>query len=351
MCRWAARYDSMASEARYRDLVESLSHIVFEMDSRGRFTFANNKAVTLFGYTRDNPPSDLDLSGVIERGDLRRARRDFRGLLAGRRTNSAEYRVRDRNGSTFSVVVFPTCVFRRGRCVGVRGIAIDLTYEKRVRNTVRSALVRTAKAREEERRRIARDLHDDTVQALASLSMQIDATARGDETLSPTAIERLQWLKARTDGILEGLRRICRRLRPDALEQLGLMPALEWLTTEIRNEMGINAHIRIEGAQRRLSPETDLALFRIAQEALGNIRRHSRATEAVLEIRFRRNVVTMKVSDNGEGFQVPGMLMELTDEGRLGLVIMQERACLLGGTFNVRSAPGSGTTVTVGIQA
>lgn len=347
----SAKYESVAHEGRYRDLVESLPHTMFEMDTRGRFTFANNNALVLFGYTRDNLPSNLDLSHVIERSDLSRARRDFRGLLAGRKTTSAEYKARKKNGSTLPIIVFPSAVFRGERCVGVRGIAIDLTHQIRLRNAARSIILQTAMAQEKERRRITRDLHDDTAQELAALSLQIDATTRGEEKLSPATIERLHSLKTKTDSILEGIGRICKELRSYALEQFGFVPALELLTAELKDETGINAHIRITGTERRLSYEADLVLFRIAQEALANIRRHSQATKAVLAIRFKKDVVRITVSDNGKGFQVPEILMDLPDLGKLGLINMQERANLLGGTFKVRSELGIGATVVVEIQA
>jgi PAS domain S-box-containing protein len=343
--------ESAAYEGRYRNLVESLPHTMFETDSRGRFTFANNNALTLLGYNRDDVPGDLDLSHVIEHNDLNRARRDFRRLLAGHNMTSAEYKAQKKNGAIFPIIVFPSAIFRRNRRVGVRGIAIDLTHQYRLRNASKVVVSQIARAQEKERKRIARDLHDDTAQELATLSLQIDATIKGEETLSPATIERLRWLKTKTDTILEGISHICTELRSYSLEQYGFVPAIESLAAEMINETGINIRIHVTGTERRLSSEAELVLFRIAKETLTNIRKHAQATKVVLAIRFKNDAVRMTVSDNGKGFQVPELLIDFPDLDKLGLISMQERAHLFDGTFRIKSGLGNGTTVMVEIQA
>ena len=109
----------------------------------------------------------------------------------------------------------------------------------------------------------------------------------------------------------------------------------------------VNSQFRVLGSTCRLSPETELVLFRIAQEALCNVWKHSGATESLTEIDFASNTVKLSVTDNGYGFKVPKELYEFVGKAKLGLVGMQERAVLIGGSFFVKSQPGKGTTVTV----
>jgi len=344
---WTVTNENMVSEARYKDLLESLPHIVFELDLKGRFTFANSNAFKIFGYSENDLLNTLDVSDIIAGTDLDRARKDFRMLLAGRKIISTEYIANRKDGSTFPLIVFPEVVKRRGSSLGIRGIAIDLTDQKRLQNAARSIILQTAQIQEEERKRIARDLHDDIGQSLAALSLQIDAMTRGKFTLSQDITERLRWFKARTDSILEKLRRFCWRLRPEALEQLGFIPALELLVVEINSETEITTRVRIMGSEYRLAPEAELVLFRIAQEALSNVRVHSKATDAILAIRYKEDVVRMTIRDNGIGFTVPDMISDLPITDDLGLLNMHERARMLGGVFRVKSEPGRGTTVTV----
>lgn len=344
-------YEDMTVEARYRDLAESLPHIVFEIDRRGRITFANRDALRSLGYARNDLPKNLDVWQFIDSDDLGRARRDLRVVLAGHSTGAVEYTARRRDGSKFSILVFPKGFARRGRTVGVRGIAIDLTDQRGLLDIVRSSVAERTKAQEEERKRIARELHDGTAQSLAALSLQIDSIARGDEHLSQECMERLEQLRARTDSILEDVRRFCRELRPEALEQLGFVSALELAAAELNRESGICVRVGVRGSERRLAPDTELALFRIAQEALSNTRKHSQAKEVVIAVRFGRETVRLTVSDNGNGFHVPDLLAGFTDLGKLGLASMRERAHLHDGSFTVKSGIGHGTTVAVQMRA
>jgi len=341
----------MAGESRYRYLAQSLPQIVFETDLSGRITFANCDALRSFGYTKDDVPANLDIFQLMHGGDRVRARRQFRAAVAGHRIRPVEYAVQRSDGAAFSILVFARAVLRKGRCVGITGIAINLTDETHLLSTSRSFMAGVTRAQEEERKRIARELHDGTGQSLAALSLQIDATGRGAQQLSREMIERLQHLRARTDSILEGIRRFCLKLRPEVLEQLGFLPALELLAEELKNEAGINTLVEASGLERQLPADTELALFRITQEALSNTRKHSGATAATVRVRFGRGTVRLTVSDNGNGFQVPHPLTEFTDLGKLGLRSMQERAHQLNGTLALKSDRGLGTTVVVHVRA
>ena len=224
---------------------------------------------------------------------------------------------------------------------------VDLTERKRLKANMEFYLSEITKAQEEERRRIAREIHDESIQSLATLALGIDAIARGKEKLSKDVIRRLKGLRAETNSILDALRHFSHELRPGVIDHVGLVPALEILTEELNKENRVKASLEVAGSERRLTPETELALFRIAQEALHNVKKHSRATEAKIRLKFIRSKVKLTVSDDGRGFELPDMLSDFAAEGKLGLIGMQERTRLLGGKLLVKSWAGRGTTVVV----
>jgi signal transduction histidine kinase len=146
---------------------------------------------------------------------------------------------------------------------------------------------------------------------------------------------------------LQEVRRFSRDLRPSVLDDLGLLPALEWVTEDLKNTYWVDVDLKVLGVERRLLPETELLLFRIVQEALRNIAKHAKATRAEVEIKFDESKISVTISDNGKGFEPPENLGALTPTGKLGLAGMQERVQLLGGTLNLESRPGKGTEISV----
>lgn len=199
-------------------------------------------------------------------------------------------------------------------------------------------------AQEEERRRIARELHDETAQSLSSLLINLDLLEsqlpRKDTSLR-AGFERVRELARRT---LDETRALSHDLRPTILDDVGLVAALEWFAAEHRQTFGNHVTVRAQQT-RRLPPEIEVALFRIAQEALTNIGKHAHADSIDLSLSFPDSSARLIVEDDGCGFD-PSKVDRPSREGRLGLYGMHERAALLGGTLVVQSAPGEGTRVT-----
>lgn len=220
--------------------------------------------------------------------------------------------------------------------------AENIEKEKQIQENLRVYMRKVGQAQEDERKRIARELHDDTIQALVVISRELDDIASGQNKVTPRDIRK------EIRKIIDGLRRFSQELRPSILDDLGLIPAVKWLAAELQKNEGIETAVEITGTQRTLSPETELMLFRIVQEALTNIRRHSRATRAEVKIAFLDNGVKVSVRDNGKGFEMPH-LSDLARTGKLGLAGVRERAELLGGKLHVDSRHGEGTTLTVDI--
>ncbi len=201
-------------------------------------------------------------------------------------------------------------------------------------------------AQEEERKRIARQLHDDTIQSLVALCQQVDYTISSVKKLPPQARENLEKLYEQTEKIMEEVRQQVQYLRPAVLDHLGLISALEWLTSDAEKYSGIPVNLRIIGSERRFTPEAELRLFRIAQEALRNVSKHAQASSAQIILEFADGKTRLSISDDGKGFS-PLEVSSLWKSGKLGLVGMQERAHLLGCTLSVKSEPGKGTTITI----
>jgi two-component system sensor histidine kinase DegS len=232
---------------------------------------------------------------------------------------------------------------------GVARQAAVAIENARLYESMRSYASQILTAQEEERKRMARELHDDTAQVLVALSRQLDSLLLADDHVPGSLRPRLEELRQLTAQISRDVRRFSQDLRPSTLDDLGLLPTLEGLTSRLSEEDEVQAQLEILGDRRRLTPEAELVLFRIAQEALNNVRKHSGATEVLTTVEFTDGVVRITVTDNGRGFTVPDRPGKLVETGKLGLTGMLERAHLAGGTLTVRSAPGEGTTVTAEI--
>lgn len=195
-------------------------------------------------------------------------------------------------------------------------------------------------AQEEERRRLARDLHDGPAQHLAILVRSLEggagSGAAGDKDLHESA-----------STILGEVRRMARDQRPTLLDDLGIVPALEWLVSESGKESEVTITFEVHGDVARLEPETEVALYRVAQEALRNAEHHAAASTIGIGLRFEESQVALTITDDGKGFDVPPSPGGYVQHGRLGLMGMYERAQLVGGSLHIESNPGVGTVVSV----
>ncbi len=202
-------------------------------------------------------------------------------------------------------------------------------------------------AQEEERMRMARELHDDTIQAVIALKQRLQlAESSVRDAGSRRTLDDLEELAERT---IENLRRLTRDLRPIYLEDLGLVPALKVLARERSQPGGLEIEFRQDGHERRLPRDAELALYRIAQEAVNNVTRHSHATSAQLQLAYDEQAVRLEVQDNGTGFAVPASFTDFAPGGHFGLLGMRERADLIGALLHVRSRPGKGTVLSVSL--
>ena len=333
-----------ASERSYRGLFENAHDAIWVHDLQGNYTVANEASERVTGYSVEELNKMNVMDFLSEKG-LDLAREVRRKLLANEPLEQPyEQRMTRRDGTEAILKVTTSLVVGDGKVTGFHHIARDVTEEMRLRENLDLYLGQVTKAQEEERKRIARELHDETIQALVVLSRQLEdaASSRG---LPEDKRLLLESLRQQTTSIMDGVRRMTQDLRPSTLDRLGLLPGLEWLANDMSRYSGIVTKVNVTGQGRRLPPDVELMLFRIAQEALRNVWRHSQATEAAVTAEFYDKRVVVTIKDNGKGFSVPGTVGDLARDGKLGLTGMHERARLVGGSVTFHSEPGKGTTI------
>jgi signal transduction histidine kinase len=213
---------------------------------------------------------------------------------------------------------------------------------------LRTYLRLATKAQEEERKRLARELHDDTIQSLVIIRATLDTLTVGQRPSGP-ATARLDAVKQIIDASVDEIRRFSRDLRPSILDDLGLAQAVDWLIDDMARRTDIQTHLNVEGEPRRFSVDAELAVYRIAQEALRNVERHSGAADVHVALTFSPEGLVAQVADDGSGFDLGGVLGGQGNDVPLGLIGMQERAKLVGGTLAIEARPGEGTKVTITI--
>jgi signal transduction histidine kinase len=229
----------------------------------------------------------------------------------------------------------------------------ELQIERRLALTTYAR--QTTNAQEEERRRIARELHDGAAQALTGLCRGLDIMI----AVPPAAhsqsnlVDEVEALRSVAESVLADLRRVTRDLRPAVLDDLGLLAAVEWLAADLRDRTGLAVDIvdsSEHGQLTQLSTEQEVGIFRIVQEALTNVEKHALASRVRIDIDSVGWRLRFAVSDDGRGFTVPANASRLAGDGSYGLLGMQERAQLCGGTLQISSSP-SGTTVELVVGA
>ena len=243
---------------------------------------------------------------------------------------------------------FTASPIRRGdKITGAIELLEDVTERNIAEDNLRYYAVQITKVQEEERKYIARELHDTTVQTLVALIYNLDNFMRDDPALTEDNLRKLKAMQDNLKRAVEEVRHFSRQLRPPVLDDLGLIPVLEWLAGELKKTYDMDVQMEISGSQRRLPPDMELALFRIIQEALINAAKHASVKSVDLKLGYMDESVKATIIDRGEGFELPDKIGSLPRSGKLGLAGIEERVQMLGGRLEIESGKGKGTKVYV----
>jgi signal transduction histidine kinase len=204
-------------------------------------------------------------------------------------------------------------------------------------------------AQEEERQRIARELHDQTIQTLSSISQRLAGMKDGTFLPSTEMAKGVREVQEMAEQASKELRTFTRSIRPPVLDDLGMVPAVRRLLMESTERTGMKGIFKLVGEEQRLPQDIETGIFRISQEAIWNIERHSKATEVIVTITLTRAEARLDISDNGIGFTTSPALSSLYTSGKLGLLGMHERAELISGKFDIKTVPNEGTRISVSV--
>jgi two-component system sensor histidine kinase DegS len=337
--------DMKLARRNYEELFTNASDAIWIHDVEGDITLANKACEKLTGY------SVSELIGknvreflVPEALTLARQVRD-RLVRGEAMEHRYEQRLIKKDGSEAIMQLATRLIISDGKPQAFQNMAHDITVERKLQDNLQFYLRQVLQAQEEERKRLARELHDDTSQQILLLTHGVDDFAsKADNYLPQELINELGRLYELSQQTYQSIKRYAQALRPGILDDLGLLPAIKWLAQEVSSLAGIEVQVKT-GTIPSLPPETQLVLFRIVQEALNNVHRHSGASEASITVECQEAEVRMSISDNGNGFDPPQQLSDFAGQGKLGLTGMAERAQLVGGQLEVISQIGKGTKI------
>ena len=283
-----AAHQLAISERNYRQLFENASDAIWVHDMRGNITAANEAAGKLVGYSVGELKK-MNVRRFLSDESLNLASQIRRKLLEKEPVEQPyKQRLLRKDGTEAILLLSTNLVTESGKPVGFQHIARDITEERRMQDSLRYYLGQITKVQEEERKRIARDLHDDTSQVLYALSRQVDNFTRNNPALTANTATLLKELRQQLNNTLEGIRRFTQELRPPILDDLGLLPALRWQVSDFGKQSEIEADLIVSGTERRFSAEVELILFRIVQEALRNVEKHAQASKVEVNIEFSK---------------------------------------------------------------
>lgn len=318
-----------------RSILDNLPHMVFVKEAQDlRFIEWNKAAEELVGTPRKDVVGRTDLD-LFPDDEATTFRHKDRQVLDERVLHDIPEETLDtwRGRRIIHTKKIPI-LDEKGTPVFLLGISEDITELKAIKT---EAAARLEAAREDERRRIARELHDELGQLLTALKLDLGCL---ENEIDPALLARTQAMATLIDNTIRTVRRLATQLRPHVLDDLGLKAGLEWLTRESCKRANMTYEVHWTLASREMTKDAESAFFRICQEALNNVIRHAQATHVIVTFSFDRRGLNLKVTDNGQGHTA-----QLSQPSGLGLLGIQERIGLLGGTLSLQTAKGEGTTL------
>jgi PAS domain S-box-containing protein len=339
-----------ASEKKYRDLAELLPQGLFEANLRGQITWANEAAVRLLRMKGDE--STITVFDVVSSKETGLLRKDMQRIKAGEIVDGREYTLVRPDGSRLLALVYAAPLNdEKGAPVGFRGIVIDITERHRAEEMLRASEAhlrelssRLLSVQEDERKQVAQDLHDSIGAILASIKMSLTRKLSEMREVPASSNISLEEILGTVKRAIDECRRIQKSLRPSLLDDLGLIATINWTSREQQKAYGgVSIEQSIEVEESHIPERLKTVIYRIVQEALNNVAKHSRANRVLVRLRRNDGMIELAVKDDGRGFDLK-QVARRSRQG-IGLDSMKERAELSGGLLSIDSQKGRGTTV------
>jgi PAS domain S-box-containing protein len=335
-----------SSEERYRRIVDTANEGIWTVDDASRITFVNDRLARMFGYSVEEmigrPTTDFMRADAVAEAARRVSRR---------RTGIAEqfdFPFRRKDGTElWSIVSTTPMLNEQGQMCGALGMVTDITQRKKAeaelrssRDQIRGMAGKVLRAQEEERRRIARELHDDIVQRVAALSIGMSRIKRQAAAVDESIANELAGIQKTIHSLAQHVRQISHRLHPAVLEHGGLMPALKAFAEEFSNAEDLEVQLSVPDTQEAIPPEVGMCVYRVVQEWLRNVAKHAHAKSVRVAVSIAGDDLHLTIKDEGKGFDV-----EKARGKGLGLVSIEERVRFCRGTVRITSAPNQGATL------
>jgi PAS domain S-box-containing protein len=337
------------SEERFRSVAQTAGDAIITIDSRGKIVFWNHAAENMFGYSADEA-TGRSLTLFMPEG-FRRDHDDAlkRAVSTGRSSmiGSTVEKVGLKKNNIEFPVELSLARWQTKEGVFFTGIVRDVSSCKRAEEEIRHLSQQLIKATEEERKKLARDLHDELGQALTALHFSMEA-------MHNSLPEELKAQKATCDELIgqvedlgDKIRNLSSELRPDMLDDLGLIPTLEWYIKDfVKRIGGLQIDFQTIGATKRPEPEIEIVLYRCLQEALNNIAKHAKAKHVSVILTYSHPKLIFTIKDDGVGFgETQRVERSGTKKPPIGLLGMRERVSSVGGTIDIRSSRTKGTVI------
>jgi len=338
-------------EEIFRHLAETIREVfwVFDQDSR-RLLYVSPAYERVWGRSSEalyqDPASFLD---TVHPDDRARIHTVCESQIKQGEAFDEQFRILRPDGSVRWIrergLPIPPAEGWTGRFVGV---AEDITEYRQAEEDMRRSLAslrglaaRLQSIREEERTRLAREIHDELGRGLTAIKMEASSLMGSQKAAKPRANAKAEAILQLVGETIGSVRRIATELRPPILDDMGLVTAVRWVAEEFQARTGTRCHLRLPGEDLAIEPERATALFRILQETLTNVMRHARATDVYLRLDHGNGELILEVRDNGKGASES----DITAGSALGILGMMERALILGGKLTINGEPGKGTTV------
>lgn len=333
------------SEKRFRVMADTTPAFIWMCDPSGKITYLNDRRLSFSGQDLSYACVD-GWKASVHPEDLEKLSETITRALLMREGYSTEYRLRRRDGVyRWMFDVASPRIDGNGTFAGLIGSAVDVTDQKTALEALEKLSGRLIEAQEKERKRIARELHDDIAQQIALLWLELDQTRRSPDGLSEGSRERVEKALQQCTQIAHDIHALSHELHSSKLEYLGVVAAIRGFCREFSKQHEVSIEFRDENVPEHLPNDVSLCLFRVAQEALHNAQKYSNVRQFSVHVSCAAEEVRLIVSDGGVGFDVAVASIG----GGLGLVSMQERVHLVHGRLTVESKPGGGTTITASV--